>query len=196
MLKKAFKNIFFLIGLLLVSPFVILTLLGRLFLDKDGVGRIFCGCAEILSIIPTIIGIYSRKAYYWAACRGVSSNTHFLFGSMLTHPEISIADGVVIGQYALIGYADIGEHVQLGARVSIISGKYQHGRPGDRTLDAKIISEHSEIRIGRNAWIGQDAVILADVGENCTIGAGSVVLKEIPNNTTVLGNPARKVNLD
>jgi len=38
-------------------------------------------------------------------------------------------------------------------------------------------------------------VIMANIGRNCTVGAGSVVMKDVEDNTTVLGNPARKVNL-
>jgi len=83
----------------------------------------------------------------------------------------------------------------MGARTSIISGKYQHGRPDHRATGGDIVEEHQANNIGKNTWIGQDAVVLVSIGEGCTIGAGSVVLRDVPDGTTVLGNPARKVSL-
>jgi acetyltransferase-like isoleucine patch superfamily enzyme len=48
----------------------------------------------------------------------------------------------------------------------------------------------TRIRIGRNAWIGNSAVVMADVGDNGVIGAGSVVVKPIPADSVAVGNPA------
>ncbi len=194
MIRYIFKRFFFILGVLAVFPLILLTWLDIIIFHKNQ-GRIFSACAEILSICPTIVGIYLRKAYYWAVCTNVSPDAHFLLGSMLTHRENVIRSGVAIGYHTFIGYADIGENVLLGARCSIISGKYQHGRPGQRVKQEEIEEEHEVIHIGKNSWIGQDVVILANIGKNCTVGAGSVVLKDVADNTTVLGNPARKVNI-
>lgn len=116
--------------------------------------------------------------------------------SLLAHRENIIRAGTVIGAYSTIGYADIGENVLFGSKISIISGKYQHGTPKQRKEGAEVMEEHQVLKIGRNTWIGQDAVILANIGENCTVAAGSVVFKDVPDSTTVMGNPARKVSLD
>jgi glycosyltransferase involved in cell wall biosynthesis len=43
--------------------------------------------------------------------------------------------------------------------------------------------------IGRNAWIGNSAVVMADVGDGTVIGAGSVVVKPVPSGTVAVGNP-------
>jgi virginiamycin A acetyltransferase len=194
-MKSVFKRILFIIAIILISPFIILTLLESLIMGKEA-ERIFGSCVEILSLSPTIIGIYLRKAYYWAVCTDVSPNAHFLFGSMLAHRENIIRSGTLVGVHTYIGYAEIGENVLFGGRVSIISGKYQHGKPSERKNGVKLTEENIVLRIGKNSWIGQDAAILANVGENCTVAAGSVVFKDVPDNTTVLGNPARKVNMD
>jgi acetyltransferase-like isoleucine patch superfamily enzyme len=157
--------------------------------------RIFGSCKEVLSLVPTIVGEYMRLAYYWAVCTGVSPDVCFMFGSMAAHRNTIVRSGTVIGVYTIIGRADIGKNVLFGARVSLLSGKYQHGRPGERAESRETPMDFQLIKIGDNSWIGQDSIIMANVGENCTVGAGSVVYKEVPNNTTVLGNPARKVNL-
>ena len=195
MIRKIFKRLIFGLGILAVSPLIIITRLEAIIFGKKQ-ERIFSSCKEILSIFPTILGVYFRKAYYWGVCTEISPDSHFLFGCMLAHRENIIRSGVVIGHYTFIGYADIGENVLFGARVSIVSGKYQHGRPEQRAGQIDDITEENVIiHIGKNSWIGQDVVILANIGENCTVGAGSVVLKDVPDNTTVLGNPARKVNI-
>jgi acetyltransferase-like isoleucine patch superfamily enzyme len=51
------------------------------------------------------------------------------------------------------------------------------------------------IVIGRNAWIGQAAMVLKGVriGENSVVGAGAVVATNVPPDTVVFGNPARVI---
>ena len=114
---------------------------------------------------------------------------------MVAHRDTIIRTGAVIGTYTIIGYADIGENVMFGARTSVLSGKYQHGRPNERKAGKNFEEEYTKITIGANSWIGEGSLILADIGANCTVGAGSVVYKVAPDNTTFMGNPARKVSL-
>lgn len=196
MLKRIIKWLVFSLGFLLVLPLVILTRLEEI-LFRGKASYVFSGAKELLSICPTIFGTYMRRAFYWAVCKDVSANAHFNFGSWLAYRENKIGPGVTVGAYTFIGYGDIGRNVMMGARVSIVSGKYQHGRPAERIENGKngFTEENVVIHIGENTWIGQDATIMANIGKNCTVGAGSVVLNDVPDNTTVLGNPARKVNL-
>ncbi|MFZ5979889.1 MAG: acyltransferase [Candidatus Zixiibacteriota bacterium] len=189
------KKLFLIISFIAAFPLILLTWLEAWICGED-CEYIYCSCRDILSICPTFIGIYLRKAFYWAVCTDVSPDAHFLFGSWLSHRRNTIRSGVVVGHYSFIGYADIGQNVLMAARVSIVSGKYQHGMPGQRSHMIKVVEKNEIISIGENTWIGQDVTILANIGKNCTVGAGSVVLRDVPDNTTVLGNPARKVNID
>lgn len=47
-----------------------------------------------------------------------------------------------------------------------------------------------ETYIGKNVWIGENAVILSGskIGDGCVIGANTVVSKEIPPNSIVVGH--------
>jgi len=51
------------------------------------------------------------------------------------------------------------------------------------------------VRIEKNAWIGDSAIICKGVtiGENSIVGAGAVVTGSIPPNTIAAGNPARVI---
>ncbi len=49
------------------------------------------------------------------------------------------------------------------------------------------------VTIGRDSWIGDRSIVLADVGRHCVIGAGSVVTKPIPDYAIAVGNPARVI---
>lgn len=54
------------------------------------------------------------------------------------------------------------------------------------------IGKTEAIRIGKNAWIGDSAMICKGVhiGDNAIVGAGSIVTKDIPANAVAGGNPA------
>ncbi len=180
---------------IIVFPLILFSYLES-WLTRGKGERIYCGSAEILALFPTSIGNYIRKAFYWAVCTNVSPDAQFNFMSLLAHRENIIRAGVVIGAYTTIGYADIGENVLFGSKISVISGKYQHGKPSERVSGQILTEENIVLKIGKNTWLGQDSVILANIGENCTVAAGSVVFKDVPDNTTVMGNPARRVSIE
>lgn len=194
MITCIIKRSILIICLLLTSPLIVLTYLESLLFGRR-TEKIYASCRELLAVIPTLLGNYMRSAYYWAVCTKVSPDACFCFGSMVSHRDVRIGAGTVVGTYSGVGYADVGKNVLFGARVSVISGKYQHGRPEGRAHNGETVEEYSRITVGDNTWVGENALILANVGHNCTVGAGSVVFKDVPDGTTVIGNPARKTNL-
>ena len=193
MLKTIVKRFFLILGIVLTLPLIILSYLESLILGKS-CERIFSGCKEFLAVWPTIIGKYMRLGFYWATCTKISPDVSLLLGSMIAHRDTIIGSNVVVGCYSIIGRARIGDNVIIGSRVSIISGKYTHGKPGDGG-DNKTNNEQVMVVIGDHTWIGEGALLLGNVGANCTVGTGSVVLKEFPDGLTIMGNPARKVSL-
>src|SRR5512140_3876947 len=183
LLKFLAKRSFFSLALILASPLVILTWIEGLLLGRKA-EWIYGSCKEIVSICPTVIGEYIRLAFYWAVCTHVSIEARLSFGSMIAHRDTIIFDGAVVGGYAILGYAEIGENVLIAPRVSVISGKYQHGKPGERAANGAVTEQYERITIGRNSWIGQEAIVMAHIGENCTVAAGSVVYKPVPDGAT------------
>ena len=194
MIKTVIKRLFYICGWIATLPLIIITWLEAVLLGKQS-ERIYGMCKEMLATVPTFIGQYMRLAYYKSVCTHLDFDICMLFGSMIAHRDTVLRKGTIIGVYSIIGYADFGENVITGARVSVLSGKYQHGRPGDRSDGEHGPEEYTRITIKANSWIGEGSLILANVGRNCTIGAGSVLLKDAPDDTTFMGNPARKVSL-
>jgi len=189
------KRLFLFIGLIITSPLILFSYLESLILGRK-TERIFNSCKELVASVPTHLGNILRLSFYWATCTRISPDALFSYGSMIAHRDTTVGKGTVIGSQSIIGYADIGEHVLIGSRVSVISGKYQHGKPSERIHSENTNGVFTRIKIGDSSWIGEGAIILANIGTNCTVAAGSVVLKDVGDNTTVMGNPARKVSLN
>jgi acetyltransferase-like isoleucine patch superfamily enzyme len=105
---------------------------------------------------------------------------------------VRIARGVYIGSFCTLGTVSIGEGVMIGSNVDILSSRHQHRREGGRLLGG----EHGSfvgVTIGANTWIGNSAVLMANVGRDCTVGAATVVVRDVADGLTVVGNPAREV---
>lgn len=84
---------------------------------------------------------------------------------------------------------EIGENFLFAPGVKIISANHDFK---DREKSVKT----PPIRIGKNVWIGANAVILpgVEIGDNCIIAAGSIVTKSFKENNLVIGgNPARVI---
>ncbi|MCU0230567.1 MAG: hypothetical protein MUC67_04215 [Acidobacteria bacterium] len=194
-MKRVLKAIAFALAVVLVSPLIVLARLEALFFGED-CERVFDSCKELLAIVPTPLGDYARQAFYWGACRRVHPFTRVAFGSILAHRNVEIAEGVVIGSFSIIGCARIGRDVLIAPQVSVLSGKYQHGKPQERGDHREVELTLQPVAIGAGSFLGQGALILADVGAGATVGAGSVVNRAVPDGVTVMGNPARRVSLD
>jgi acetyltransferase-like isoleucine patch superfamily enzyme len=49
------------------------------------------------------------------------------------------------------------------------------------------------VEIGARSWIGERAVVMADIGSGAMVAAGAVVGSAVPAHVMVAGNPARFV---
>ncbi len=194
MQKRPYKRCFLALGVALTSPLILLSWLEKRIMGSD-CERIYGGCKEILSLWPTFIGEYLRLGFYYASCTSIAPNVCFMLGSMVAHRDTLIGSRTVIGVRSIIGRADIGDNVLVSAGVSVLSGKHMHGTPEERVENGHIETKCKTIRIGGGSFIGQGSIVMAHVGTRCTVGAGSVVMRKVPDNSTVMGNPARRVNM-
>jgi acetyltransferase-like isoleucine patch superfamily enzyme len=87
----------------------------------------------------------------------------------------------------VLGHVNIGADVRLASRVSIPSGRRQHLDDSGALSDG---TRFDSVTIGEHCWVGEGAIVLADVGARSIVGAGAVVTRAMPGNTLVSGNPA------
>ncbi len=74
-----------------------------------------------------------------------------------------------------------------------MSGKTQHYFDDIETPIKDQGGEFEKITIGEDCWIGNGALIMANIGKKCVIGAGSVVTHDVPDYSIVAGNPAKVI---
>lgn len=102
--------------------------------------------------------------------------------------DVTIGNDCKIQAFSFIptGVA-IGNRVFIGPRVTFTNDKHppSHGRDWSETI------------VGDNVVIGAGAVILPGVliGDEAVIGAGAVVTRNVIAGTTVIGNPARVLDV-
>jgi acetyltransferase-like isoleucine patch superfamily enzyme len=112
---------------------------------------------------------------------------------VFTHRFAIVEDGVFIGLFCIIGSSRLGQGTLVASRVSITSGKRSHARSDNGGWLPFDSDRAVQVKIGPNAWIGEGAVVMADVGEGSLVGAGAVVSEEIPANVVAAGNPAKPI---
>ena len=112
-------------------------------------------------------------------------------------------------------YTDCGKNIHIGKNVFINMGCKFQDQGGIFIEDGALIGHNvvlatlnhaaspkdrgsmipAPIRIGKNVWVGANAVILPGVtiGDGAIVAAGAVVNRDVPENTIVGGVPARVI---
>lgn len=158
-----------------------------------GKNRVFPGFSQFVSLFPGLTGTYLRRGFYQMTLPRCGRDSCISFGSVFSHPGVSIGQTTYIGVGCMIGDVELQDDVLLGSHVSIINGNRQHGIA---RLDIPVREqpgEYPRITIGQDTWIGDRAIVMADVGKHCVIGAGSVVTKPLEDYAIAVGNPARVI---
>jgi len=185
--RAAFKTVLRGGAFVAVLPLFLSTRLLELVVSGD---QPFQMAAQLLSLGPGVIGNYLRAAFYRLTLSRCGSDVCIEFGAILNQPTIELGRRVYIGAHCCIGHSVIEDDVVIGSNVDIISGRHQH-RFED--LDTPIREQDGRletIRLGPDCWIGNSAVVMANIGEKSVVGAGSVVSRDVPAKSIVAGNPA------
>ena len=156
-----------------------------------GRSRVFPGWSQMLSLIPGLTGVHLRNAFFRLTMNQCSVESHIGFGTVFSGADVSVGSGVYIGHYCSIGEVTIEKNVLIASHVSIMNGCHQHGTA---RLDVPILEQagHNEaVTIGEDTWLGERAIVAANVGKHCIIGAGSLVLHPVPDYCVAVGVPAR-----
>ncbi len=110
--------------------------------------------------------------------------------------NVKIGDNVFIGKNSTLvanGSVSIGSGTQIAHLVTIIDSNHKFSDPNKPLAHQG--GDVGKIFIGKDVWIGTNAVVLknVEIGEHSVIGAGSVVTKNVPLRTVVAGSPAKPI---
>jgi acetyltransferase-like isoleucine patch superfamily enzyme len=108
------------------------------------------------------------------------------------HGDVILKDGASIGIGSIvIGPVLIGEGSACGQNCFIGGQSHHYEDISKNFLRQGVQTE--QVIIGKNVWVGANAVILPGVkiGDNSVVGAGSVIVEDVPAYSVVAGNPAK-----
>lgn len=178
------------IATIVVVPQLVSFKVRALITDED---RALVGSSQLLSLVPGLTGQYLRRAFLARVLKGGCANSAAIeFGTLFSQVDCRIDERVYIGPRCHLGHVHLERDVLIAAGVHIPSGPHSHGTD----LSAPIHDQPGAlrvVRIGAGAWIGSNAVVLADVGRNTIVGAGAVVTRPLPDRVVAAGVPARIV---
>jgi virginiamycin A acetyltransferase len=190
-MKATFKNLANAICFVIVSPIAIAYFVGARVVGRQ---TAFKGWSQALSLIPGMLGNYLRLAFYRSTLAACSNDSQIGFGTTFSNADARIHRGVYVGLHCSLGWVTIEEDVLISSHVSLLSGAHQHGTHRNDIPIRLQPGVSVPITIGKASWIGERAVVMADVGEHCIVGAGSVVTKPIPDFAVAVGVPAQVIN--
>lgn len=185
--KGVIKATIFALSLAVAMPMILASWLEKRSTRGEAV---FLLCSQLLSVMPGFPGRWLRGAFYYGVLDRCSWETHIGFGTLFTHRGATVGSRVSMGAYCVIGHARLGDELMIGSRVSIPSGKRQHL---DEAGQLAATTRFDAVSVGPRTWVGEGAILVADVGSDCIVSAGAVVTKEMPSRCLIGGNPARVI---
>jgi virginiamycin A acetyltransferase len=159
-----------------------------------GADRALQGSTQLLSLVPGLAGQYLRRAFLARAIEECHAGAVVEFGTIFSRAGARLGPDAYVGPRCCLGLVEIGAGALLAPGVQVLSGPRTHG-----TDDPDVEIRHQpgtvqRVRIGAGAWIGANAVVMADVGAHAIVAAGAVVTRPVEPYTVVAGVPARVVS--
>lgn len=138
-------------------------------------------CLIKSSFLSNLVGLYSRT----------------IIVTRVEGASISIGSNVGISGatiYARKGIT-IGDNSNIGGNTKILDNDFHPIDPQARIEDDKAQIGTAPVFIGKNCFIGCNALILKGtyIGDNCVVGAGAVVSGRFEDNCVIAGNPAKVI---
>lgn len=150
-----------------------------IFNKKDAELTIGDNCIIKSSFLSNLVGLYSRT----------------IIVTRVEGARITIGNNVGISGATIYARKEIiiGDNTNIGGNVKILDNDFHPIEVEARLRDDKEKIGTAPIRIGKNCFIGCNALILkgTELGDNCVVGAGAVVCGKFEANSVIAGNPAR-----
>ena len=143
---------------------------------------------EVIFLYPSFKAVRSYRRAHWFYEHGHFFIARWISQSCRNRTGIEIHPGAKIGRRLVIDHGTgivIGETAEIGDDCLLYQGVTLGGTGKD------VGKRHPTI--GNNVMVGAGAKVLGPfkVGNNARIAANSVVLREVPENATVVGVPGR-----
>ena len=140
------------------------------------------------SFLSNLVGLYSRAII---VTRAPGAYVHIGNNVGISGATIYARKGITIG-----------DNTAIGGNVKILDNDFHPIEVETRNLlladpnggESELIPSR-EIKIGKNCFIGCNAIILkgSELGDGCVVGAGAVVAGKYAANSVIAGNPARVI---
>ncbi len=188
--KAAAKAVVHALAMVAVLPWLVCYRIGAMALGRD---RALEGASQALACLPGLTGVFLRRAFLARVLARCDRSAEISFGTLFSQAGAVIEENVYVGPRCHLGLVHLEPDVLIAAGVHVPSGGRTHSAT-DPTVPIKDQGgERRLVRIGRGAWIGSAAVVLADVGRGTIVGAGSVVTKPLPDDVIAAGVPAKVI---
>jgi virginiamycin A acetyltransferase len=189
-LRTAAKATAFTLATVAVLPALVSFHVRSLLLGPD---RALQGSSQALSLVPGLLGQYLRRAFFSRVLAHCGRGVVIEFGAIFSKVGARLEENAYVGPRCHIGLAHVERDVMLAAGVHVPSGARTHGTDDLEVPMREQPGERSVVRIGAGAWVGSNAVVLADVGRGAIVGAGAVVTAPVPEMAVVAGVPAKVI---
>jgi virginiamycin A acetyltransferase len=191
-MKESLKSVARGLAFVAISPMLLWFVVKRAVLGPD---RALQGSAQALALVPGLPGQYVRRAFLSVAIAHCAPTSVVEFGVTFSQAAARLDDNVYLGPFCSLGRVHLERDVLVAGGVHIPSGADTHAT----TLVDRAIREQGGtrelIRVGQGTWIGNGAIVMADIGRDCVIGAGAVVTTAIPDRSVAVGVPARVIRV-
>lgn len=188
--KNKIKPMVNIIGCFLVLPLVGGYHVLSFFSPRDSA---FWSFSQLISLYPGKCGNYLRKCFLRFVITKCNLNCAIMFGTIFSQIDTEIGQNVYIGPQCNIGSCRIEDDCIIGSGVHIVSGSRQHNFDDLEKPVHEQGGVFEKVTIGEDSWIGNGAIVMANIGRKCIIGAGSVVTSDVEDFSIVAGNPARLI---
>jgi acetyltransferase-like isoleucine patch superfamily enzyme len=186
--REAVKNATHALAWVLVTPSVWSFEARAVVLGRD---RALEHSTQLWALVPGLVGQYLRRAFLSRALTRCERTATIEFGTLFSSASATIGHHAYIGPRCHLGWVHIEDDVLIAAAVHVPSGPHTHGTGDPDTPIREQTGAKRAVRIGAGAWIGSNAVVLADVGRGSIVGAGAVVTGALPDRVVAGGVPAR-----
>jgi len=159
-IKEQLKSLLNACCIALMFPLLVIFRIGSFFGQKDSA---FWGISQLLSLFPGLWGSYLRKNFYRLSMTHCDKDCAILFGTIFSQADTEIGKDVYIGPHCNIGRCKIEDHCTLGSGVHIMSGKRQHNFDDLNTPIQEQGGIFEKVSVGEDTWIGNCALIMANV---------------------------------